>query len=1068
MAPKRKVRLVRRSQRLPRPSPRDGNSNGDPFDDNMDEDEQMTRMSLADQYSTNTGPPPGQQQSNSGGGNGNQQDQPSPTTSEILREIVNSMPAGRPPDQNAYNDHAYGLPAQQLDPNQFQHDMFPQPQSATTSNLGPAFGAPLNQALPRSITNLGSLPSMTAGAIFPNTMHQQGNFGSGYILPTPPGYVPGLLGPVLGGGPFGTGYGPPYQQNPSQFAGYGTANPSQYNPYTDPNRTQYPPPAGFPDQRQCAPLQLIGFPTHRYQPIPGSSSGALDPNVYGNFPAPTKHETLNFQDPNEGLRQLLYYVDDGPQRAGESWEDYRERRNRCAQNMFTVYRPPRLALSGTRQERMRQLARYNFDEAEHRDRLDRNRPDTYDRTYEQGWRAWQAKRRAYNARRRTQHRERLRREYENHGFPNFPDPPDYENSGDELWTHDGLGPLPPTSNGASQDRGNSRGRRPRQQGRNNAQSGQNSRQSTQGSNRPLNEGGLSGQAQGPPLISRDRCKTCARAKVKCTIQATGKPCDRCHDRDIPCEDHIMGRRGVKSGDKRGQYNKNKDKTTTKQPKKKQKSKKAVDTEEEEEEEDLESTDDDEEPELNDDEEDEEEPESDADEDEGMEERPETPPTPPPRNEKKRGRDPPDDEAQDEWEPKRRTTRRMAARNTLDPSPTPRKKSHNQNPTRRRNGMPASSFRPCANCRANGRHCDNERPCTQCLNHGERDCGGEVFNQPYRPEIPHMTTPTRAYRPGTSTYPTPNSGSYTGRPAQGFEFPRPVTGYFQPRGMIDETIRPLGSLISLQRQNVPNATAWGVLQENSRTWRGGRDPATAEAARNYRERDFGDQILDPTSADNLINPALRTAENPYLPSSADLRVTRAPQAAQQTHNPNNRAQTQPVVNHFIGIARIPSANNFNDLLPCQEPKIEQPQPICGDIPTKPCNDIRHVFNVCKPCETIGRAGEFGLDEEAYSLSMTQQPMCRYCADNTKTQFNQNPNSGIQGNDCLCMGQLRMAWLCGLHRGEAHKRVNARAQSYEEWRIRNDANGNCPVCSSRKGDDSTRVWICGSCGEKVVAP
>ncbi len=65
-------------------------------------------------------------------------------------------------------------------------------------------------------------------------------------------------------------------------------------------------------------------------------------------------------------------------------------------------------------------------------------------------------------------------------------------------------------------------------------------------------------------------------------------------------------------------------------------------------------------------------------------------------------------------------------------------------------------------------------------------------------------------------------------------------------------------------------------------------------------------------------------------------------------------------------------------------------------------------------------------------------------------------------------MRMAWLCGAHRDDAVSGVGTKALSYGEWRARNLEFDNCPECNVRKCDESTRVWVCGACGEKVVAP
>lgn len=102
------------------------------------------------------------------------------------------------------------------------------------------------------------------------------------------------------------------------------------------------------------------------------------------------------------------------------------------------------------------------------------------------------------------------------------------------------------------------------------------------------------------------------------------------------------------------------------------------------------------------------------------------------------------------------------------------------------------------------------------------------------------------------------------------------------------------------------------------------------------------------------------------------------------------------------------------------------------------------------------------------------MCSTCAQDIKAQLLQDMDAGIESSaqqrDCLCIGQLKMAWLCREHRLSAIERISERTRKFDRWRIREGLGegAKCPMCDERKGDASSRVWLCGACGEKVVAP
>jgi hypothetical protein len=835
--------------------------------------------------------------------------------------------------------------------------------------------------------------------------------------------------------------------------------------------------------------------------------------VHGHFPIPLAHEELAYSNPPEWERQMLYYVDDGAQRVGESWDDYLRRASRAIVHMgIEVRRRPAPPPNQDRQAQRRWQANIELQEADHRDWMDPT-DEAYNPRYAMKFLAEADAQRARNAQRRATAAALLRREFAAIGYRNFTHSLAPDESSDELFTHDhdsrplfgdgGLsrgtgsqpsrGRAPQPRKGVRPRRGTAlqptRGSRPPRGG---AGQPRGSTRETRGPNHPLQAGGLGGQGQGvdeeaeeeyEEEYSEHRCLPCGKRKIGCSVQKTGFPCDNCKRTGRNCVRLPLGKRGVKSGDRRGGYNKSDVQRRKEEDKRREGGgrrgrKKVVDEEDEDDEEDEEDI-----PELNDD-------------DESDDEQPPPPPSPPPpppsSSRRKRHREPtPDYDQQEEPEPRPKKRKAVAntesgTRNTPNPRQQPREKPNNRSSGRRRIVQPGrvSLSGPdnwCSTCKKNLRSCDGNRPCQECLIHGEVDCNAETVDQPYRPPRETMTTPLRN-QPSMTGYPTPVSGG----PRQTYDAPAPSSSMVsQDMETIDVDAPPLQDYLNSQRRIVPNATAEAVREEASGGWRGGRETtnANAEDIENPSEDvtlgapDFFSNEVDIRSqsnanttrnntSDNAADPerAQGPSQNPALPAYDGTTAAPGPQARQQAHS--SRAITNPV-NPHIGIMRAPSNNSPDMSKRCDEPIPPPDGPKCKERPTQSCDWIGHAwYNVCKDCDGKAGAGDFGLDEVV--LAQTQNHMCSECAQGTKIGFTQHPTSEIQARECLCIGQIRMAWLCGTHRNEATQYVEGRAKFFEYSRKTRGLYGKCPVCDDREGDDSTGVWECGACRETVIAP
>jgi hypothetical protein len=1038
--------------------------------------------------------------------------------SEDLDEYTSPSLAGQPPDQQLYNNVIYGGTGQGQAQNQFQSNSqgsFPFTQqtygtapSPPTSNPYPYLGIANSSLEPRSIF-LGQQRPTTgmAGGYDPSFTGQGYSFGPPPLsAPTYGGF--GQPGPSRSGGnytppPPNDGSTNPFQQKTNRYPDPNTATTG----YQDPGRAN-PNPPRVPVPAPCQPLQqqnrpppaqyflqpldslpLIGFPqTQNRQIEHGSSAGPLDPGVHGHLPIPFAHEELAYSNPPEWERQMLYYVDDGAQRVDESWDDYLRRASRAIVHMgIEVRRRPAPPPNQDRQAQRRWQVNIELQEADHRDWMDPS-DEAYNPRYAMSFLAENDALGARNAQRRATAAALLRREFAAIGYRDFTHSLAPDESSDELFTHDydsrplfGDGGL---SRGSSSQP--SRGRAPQPRG--GAGQPRGSTRETRGPNHPLQAGGLGGQGQAEDEeaeekyeeYSEHRCLPCGKRKIGCSIRKTGLPCDNCKRTGRNCVRKPIGKRGVRSGDRRGGYNKSEAQRRKEEDKRREGGgrrgrKKVVDEEDQDDDEDEEDI-----PELND-------------------EQPPLPPSPPPPSgpTRKRHREPTlDDDQQEESEPRPKKRREVAntgsgTRNTPNPCQQPREKPNNRSSGRRRivqtRRVPQNDPYPdnwCSTCKKNLRSCDGNRPCQECLIHGEVDCDAEIFDQPYRSPRETMATPVRN-EPNMTGYQTPVSGG----PRHTYDAFAPSSSMVsQDMEMIDVDAPPLQDYLDSQKRIVPNATAEAVREEASEGWLGGRETADANAEDieklsedvtlsgpdsfsnevDIRSQSNANRNRN-NSSDNAADPgrAPGPSQNPALPAYDGTTTAPAvlgPQARQQAQS--SRAITNPV-NPHIGIMRAPSNKAPDMSKRCDEPIPPPNGPKCKERPTQSCDWIGHAwYNVCKDCDGKARAGDFGLDEVV--LAQTQNHLCSECAQETKLRFIQHPTSEIQARECLCIGQIRMAWLCGTHRNEASQYVEGRAKFFENSRKTRGLYGKCPVCDDREGDDSTGVWECGACRETVIAP
>ena len=285
------------------------------------------------------------------------------------------------------------------------------------SQLGPGYN--LGQAPP---SGMGSDPrlSMTDPRLIPRN-----NRRNAPRIPAPTSYEPQDTTQQLS------------QVRPS------TSNSQQNSSQQPPEALHTPGEYDSPYQLQLQqPQPLLGFSDQENWLEGDTTSGPLDEITYAAF-RPGDHEVLMYEDPLELARQYLFYVDIGPQRPGETDMDFRRRHLRATINMQQEHRRRPPVPQYPVGDRNRAERRLRALEEEHRNRLNFASQE-YDPAYAAKWHSDQQARRARNRARRIAAVTRLRNEYQGESFGNwrdFPRPPEPDDSGDELWSHDMYGPL---------------------------------------------------------------------------------------------------------------------------------------------------------------------------------------------------------------------------------------------------------------------------------------------------------------------------------------------------------------------------------------------------------------------------------------------------------------------------------------------------------------------------------------------------------------------------------------------------------------------------------------------------
>ncbi|KAE9372450.1 hypothetical protein N431DRAFT_457163 [Stipitochalara longipes BDJ] len=796
---------------------------------------------------------------------------------ELLNEDINGPTAGRPEQQQQYQELRYEVGGQTVNGNGRLVD---QNQNQNQNRNALVGGRPPPATYrPEGGSMLDSNPLLDfffntpgnefGGNNFPSFELGQQNLGmtgQPFDKGAPTGFDPNSLdggnanpntNPLLPG-PSMTGdvFGQPSNQGIFSPTSFNPMLPNtQYaNPFSNPppqNNNQSPGSANLPQlnpssgQPRSAPMQLplIGFPrTQNRQYENGSTSGPLDPAQYEpDFPVPAAHEVLLYGT-NDFPRQLQWYVDDGPQRIGETLEDYWIRSQRAITNMNLEIRRRPLQPANPNVADLREYERTVINqEITHRERLAQGE-ETFDADYVARWQHAKQAQHATNAERRIAAIDRLRRQYENYGYGNdFPSPPDagYGDGDDnELYTHDDADhPLPRVAPAALPD-APAAGTTPRGNSKNKP--------------RGPNAGGGN---------SSKRCEPCGSRNLACSMKTTGCPCTRCTEKGIEeqCVPRPLLPKGRKVGKKVGPYKKSAkqlEKETKKGgPKRKRTKGREEEAEEDnDEDEDEDETDEEEMPQLR----------SDSDSDE-----PSAPPPPPVasgpppsarRNPPRRRKSPPppdDEEPEEEEQPakRRRTnvTRRpntqtgagpsrestgggsIANRTRSSAAAAPKTKMGSDAGVRRATsqGAPLNIIgrgrlsRPCSNCQRKQTSCKRTRwrPCRQCIDDGESDCDGTIIVQAHRDNL-NKTEITRRRR-GQDM------------PRHDYTPPAPV-----PVGdteMMDVDEPSLRDLVDHQETFVPNSTAEEVLDRESGGWMGNREPSNADVEDHYQHPG---EMLDP--------------------------------------------------------------------------------------------------------------------------------------------------------------------------------------------------------------------------------
>jgi hypothetical protein len=354
--------------------------------------------------------------------------------------------------------------------------------------------------------------------------------------------------------------------------------------------------------------------------------------------------------------------------------------------------------------------------------------------------------------------------------------------------------------------------------------------------------------------------------------------------------------------------------------------------------------------------------------------------------------------------------------------------------RRRPDIPKNPT-SCNNCERKARHCDGKRPCDSCRLWREVqlcDASNENTN------ISMMSHSQRlsGYNPG-----------YIQPPA----FPAP------PSSLVNLYVAE-GSPPTYDAVQEPD---WTSTAPYSPTWMSTGtslpnsdlvDPDPPRVARAVFTSVSAAFVWD---AQPRPGPLILLLPKPVFP---DIKETRVPSDVRDLDATKCCDEVTCKVN--------PNAFYMDELL-------ETENRYCESVPAKACDHLEHGNHYsCQECHD--QQAQYHHDEEdGYPHGVVRSTKAFFCDECTyAVQQKYRSRQGVavpQLGYCLCVSQLKHAWLCHDHKRYALDTLSDRAEAVRRWLLKRNTQckEQCLGCHLKEPSDVEDAWKCLCCQETVVA-
>jgi hypothetical protein len=341
---------------------------------------------------------------------------------------------------------------------------------------------------------------------------------------------------------------------------------------------------------------------------------------------------------------------------------------------------------------------------------------------------------------------------------------------------------------------------------------------------------------------------------------------------------------------------------------------------------------------------------------------------------------------------------------------------------------------CNNCERNARHCDGKRPCNSCRLWGEVQLC-DASNEDTDVSMKSHSQQLSGYSPGYIQPPaTPAPPSF------------PVNPYVAEGSPTYNAVQE-----SDWMSTGPYSPSWMSTGTSSPNF----NPVDPDPPRATRAVFTSVSAAFVWDAQPRPGPLVLLLPEPVFPYIKDTRVPSNVRDLDLTKRCNEVA------------CKVNPNTFFMDQLSETEDRY------CKSVPAKACDHLGHGNHYsCQECHDQ-QTQYYEKEENGYPhgvVRSTKAFFCSECTYSVKQKYRSRQGVAVpQLGYCLCVSQLKHAWLCHDHKRYALDTLRNRAEAVRRWLLKNNTQckQQCLGCNLKEPSDVEEAWMCLCCQETVVA-